>query len=38
VRCLESLDIAAIPVRAAEGKGMSLVEDNPAGGWSGPKA
>lgn len=38
VRCLEGLDIAVIPVRAAEGKGMSLVEDNPAGGWSGPKA
>ncbi|MBY0566867.1 MAG: GFA family protein [Hyphomonadaceae bacterium] len=38
VRCLEGLDIAAIPVRAAEGKGMSLVEGNPAGGWSGPKA
>lgn len=38
VRCLEGLDVTAIPVRAAEGKGMSLVEGNASGGWSGPKA
>ncbi len=38
VRCLAGLDVTAIPVRAAEGKTMSLIEENPAGGWSGPKA
>jgi hypothetical protein len=37
VRCLDGLDTRAIPVRAAEGKGMSLVEENARGGWSGPK-
>lgn len=37
VRCLEGLDTNAIPVRAAEGKSMSLAEENPAGGWSGPR-
>ena len=38
VRCLEGLDISAIPLRQAEGKGMSLVAENPSGGWSGPKS
>jgi len=38
VRCLDGLDTSTIPVRAAEGKGMSLVEENASGGWSGPKA
>jgi len=38
VRCLEGFDADALPVRQADGKTMTLVEDNPAGGWSGPKA
>jgi hypothetical protein len=38
LRCLEGFDASAIPVRHAEGKTMTLAEDNPAGGWSGPKA
>lgn len=38
VRCLEGFDITALPIRAAEGRGMSLVEDNPSAGWSGPNA
>lgn len=37
VRCLDGLDTSTIPVRAAEGKGMSLVEENARGGWSGPR-
>ena len=38
VRCLTDFDAYAIPVRRAEGKTMTLAEENPAGGWSGPKA
>jgi len=37
VRCLEGFDPGAIPVRQADGKTMSLAEENPAAGWSGPK-
>ena len=35
VRCLADFDADAIPVRRAEGKSMTLAEENPAGGWSG---
>lgn len=38
VRCLEGFDASAMPVRHADGKTMTLAEQNPAGGWSGPKA
>jgi hypothetical protein len=38
VRCLEGFDASAIPVRRANGRTMTLVEENAAGGWSGPKA
>jgi len=31
VRCLEGLDTSALPILAAEGKGMSLVEENREG-------
>jgi hypothetical protein len=38
VRCLEGFDPGPLVVRAAAGRTMTLVEENPAGGWSGPKA
>lgn len=36
VRCLDDFDPAAMPVRAAEGRGMSLVDLDPPPSWSGP--
>jgi len=36
-RCLEGFDASEIKPRAAEGKGMSLVADNPQPDWSGPR-
>jgi len=37
VRCLENFDAAEIPVRAAEGKGMSVVDAAARDVWSGPR-
>lgn len=36
VRCLDDFDPAGMPVRGAEGRGMSLVEPIHKPGWSGP--
>ncbi len=37
VRCLDNCDASGMPVRAAEGRGMSLVEGNPREEWPGPR-
>jgi hypothetical protein len=37
VRCLEGFDASSSAARRADGKTMTLVEENPAGGWSGPR-
>jgi len=37
VRCLDGFDPSGLSVRAAEGRGMSLIEPNPQPGWSGPQ-
>jgi hypothetical protein len=36
VRALDDFDPAGMPVRAAEGKGMTLVDPAPQKTWSGP--
>jgi hypothetical protein len=38
VQCLEGFEPASLPVRRADGRTMTLIEENPEGGWSGPKA
>lgn len=38
VRCLEEFDADAAAIRRADGKTMTLVEENKAAGWSGPRA
>ncbi|MGD9980169.1 MAG: GFA family protein [Hyphomonadaceae bacterium] len=38
VQCLDGFDATAFAVRRADGKTMTLAEENPAGGWGGPKA
>lgn len=38
VRCLDDFDPTGMPVRAAEGRGMSLIDPHPKPGWSGPRA
>lgn len=38
VFCLDGFDISALPIRATEGAGMSLVCDNPRVVWPGPRA
>ncbi len=35
VRCLENFDASGIPIRAAEGKSMSVVDTAPRDVWSG---
>jgi hypothetical protein len=37
IRCLDDFDASGIAVRAAEGKGMSLVDPNPQSNWRGPR-
>lgn len=37
VRCLENFDASGIPIRAAEGKSMSVVDTAPRDVWSGPR-
>jgi hypothetical protein len=36
VRCLDDFDPTGVPVRAAEGRGMSLAAGERAPGWTGP--
>lgn len=38
VFCLDGFDISALPIRATEGIGMSLVCENPRDEWPGPRA
>lgn len=38
VRCLEGFDAEAHAVRRADGRTMTLVEENRIGGWSGPRS
>lgn len=38
VFCLDGFDVASLPVRATEGRGMSVVCDNPREEWPGPRA
>jgi hypothetical protein len=37
VRCLDDFDPDGVPVRRAEGRGMSLETEERQPGWSGPK-
>lgn len=37
VRCLDGFDASTIPVRATEGKGMSVVDPAPRAEWPGPR-
>jgi hypothetical protein len=37
VRCLEDFDVSGVPVRAAEGAGMTLVEEGAREAWPGPR-
>jgi hypothetical protein len=37
VFCLDGFDAAAIPVRATEGKGMSVADPHPRAEWPGPR-
>ena len=36
--CLDRFDVASLPVRATEGKGMTVVCNNPCEQWPGPRA
>jgi hypothetical protein len=38
VRCLDYFDPTGVPVRHADGRGMSLIGDEKAPGWTGPTA
>ncbi len=38
VQCLTNFDPGSVPVRRAEGRGMTLVDPNPQPDWSGPPA
>lgn len=35
--CLDGFDVESLPVRATEGRGMTLVCDNPLDEWPGPR-
>jgi len=37
VFCLDGFDPSSIPVRATEGKGMSVADPNPRAEWPGPR-
>lgn len=37
VFCLDGFDVASLPVRATEGRGMSVVSDEPLDEWPGPR-
>jgi hypothetical protein len=37
VFCLDGFDVGSLPVRATEGKGMSVVSDAPRDEWLGPR-
>lgn len=38
VRSLSDFDYASVPIRHAEGKTMSVVDDNPQPDWTGPRS
>jgi hypothetical protein len=37
LKCLDDIDAASVPVRAAEGKGMPIVDPDARGVWPGPR-
>jgi hypothetical protein len=37
LKCLDDFDVASIPIRAAEGKGMPLVDPKARDVWPGPR-